>query len=117
MNDGFEREPARVVGHIGDAGRQPGGLKSSDGGDSSGGDMEARIAKLEAHYEQMSRTLDKLETSVDGLKTGQATLVERTQHLSTKADLERIATRMAAIIVALTAAFALAIRFLPIGGN
>lgn len=54
------------------------------GGDSFGGDMEARITALEARVEHMSKSLDKLETSVDSLKTGQATLLERSTHLASK---------------------------------
>lgn len=81
------------------------GLKGDDDGGNFD-DMEARVARLEAQ-------LDAVGRDITDLKIGQATLVERSQHLATKADLEKTATRVAAIIIALTAVITIAARFIP----
>lgn len=92
---------------IGEKNAQQGALKSGgDGGNFDG--MEARVARLEAQLDAVSR-------DITDLKIGQATLVERSQHLATKADLEKTATRIAVIIVALTAVITIAAQFIPNG--
>src|SRR3546814_10195001 len=67
------------------------------GGGASGG-MESRVSSLETHMEYVRRDLDEL-------RVGQATIIDRLNHIPTKADLDTwrwqwLATGLA--IVALT---------------
>lgn len=102
--DHLRRRFTIVSGSLGEAGTQAGTLKGNGGGDNSGGDMEARIAKLEAQYELVSKSLDRIESAVGDLRTGQATLLERSSHAATKEHVEAkvgsMAVRVGATVIA-----------------
>lgn len=98
-------------------------ILKSDGGGGNSGDMEARVAKLEAHMEHVRAELAKLAPMPADL----ATVKERQQHLPTKDEVratidaatDRLATKVqrqvtitGAIITVVIAGITLASRFL-----
>ncbi|MBO9377886.1 hypothetical protein GG804_14020 [Sphingomonas histidinilytica] len=79
--------------------RRPGGGLKPPGGDGTYGDMEARVARLEAHMEHVRSGLDKL----GGLPVQAAKLEERVAHLPTKGWMVGAMATGLAIIAALIA--------------
>ena len=59
-------------------------LQSAGGGGTSGGDMEARLAKLEASMDYVKADLGRLS----GLPVESARIAERVNHLPTKAEVK-----------------------------
>lgn len=95
-------------------------LHASWGGGTSGGGMDERVTRLEEQMKHSVETLqrldrgqDQLRTDVVGIREGLATLTERVAHLPT---LPQLWTTAIAIVVALGAVIALAIRFVPHAG-
>jgi ElaB/YqjD/DUF883 family membrane-anchored ribosome-binding protein len=84
-------------------------LRSGGGGGTSGG-MEERVAKLEATLEHAKRDISELRADVKTMSTDVATLKENVRHLPTKPWMFQA---LGALLVAITAAVALLIRFLP----
>ena len=109
------QEFRRYMAQVGDG--EAGGLKPGGGGGTSGGGMEERVAKLEAHVEHVLQTVDRLDRGQEGLRTDVGAL--RVDVSAIKTRLEHVPTiskmwsAAIAIVVALAAVIALAVRFVP----